>query len=194
MTAVTTANDVRIETIETLALAAGAKAPGFEAQTLQGGRLTLESLRGGPVLLKFYRFATCPVCNLHLRQFIRRHGELATAGVRAVVFFHSPRARLEKTIEERLPFDVVPDPRKEIFGAYGVTRSTRGMFHPRVMAAFARALVAGFSPGMLSHDGGIQGHPADFLIDASGTVRLAHYGAHYADSLGTDAVLKALGV
>jgi peroxiredoxin len=192
MSTATTASEIQVQERKTFPLTAGLKAPAFAAQTLRGGRLTLDDLRGGPVLLKFYRFATCPVCNLHLRGFIKRHHELARTGLRTVVLFHSPRARLEKAIETALPFDVIPDPGKEIFRAYGVTGSLRGMFHPRVMADYARALVAGFSAGMLSHDGGIQGHPADFLIDAGGTVRLAHYGSHYADSLDTDAVLKAL--
>jgi thioredoxin-dependent peroxiredoxin len=173
-------------------LAAGMPAPPFQVQGLRGEELSLERLRGSPVLLKFYRFATCPVCNLHMRGFIRRYAELGATGLRTLVFFHSPRARLEKTIETMLPFPVVPDPEKKVFRAYGVTHSLRGMFAPRVMQDYARALAAGFSPGMLSHDGGITGHPADFLLDGDGVIRLAHYGAHYADSLDTDAVLAAL--
>ena len=192
----TTANEIRVVRSDErtgIALTAGMQAPAFQVQrTLRGGPLSLDSLRGGPVLLKFYRFATCPVCNLHMHHFIKRHGEIEAAGLRTVVFFHSSLARLEKTIDRALPFAVVPDPDKDIFRAYGVTQSWAGMFRARVWADYGRAMARGLSPGMLSHDGGIKGHPADFLLDATGTIRLAHYGAHYADSLDADAVLQAV--
>jgi hypothetical protein len=41
------------------------------------------------VHLQFRRFAGCPVCNLHLQSFVRRHAEIAAAGVREVIVFHS---------------------------------------------------------------------------------------------------------
>jgi AhpC/TSA family protein len=42
----------------------GSNALTFTAQALGGRRIDLAALRGRTVLLKFYRFATCPVCNL----------------------------------------------------------------------------------------------------------------------------------
>ena len=42
------------------------------------------------VHLQFRRFAGCPICNLHLRSGARRHDEIAAAGIREVVVFHSP--------------------------------------------------------------------------------------------------------
>jgi peroxiredoxin len=50
-------------------------APAFTGALIGGGSLSLSDLRGRPVLLKFYRFAECPVCNLHVRELVRRHDE-----------------------------------------------------------------------------------------------------------------------
>ena len=49
-------------------------APFFEAEALTGKRVSLEDYRNKNLLIKFYRFATCPICNLHLRNLVRRIG------------------------------------------------------------------------------------------------------------------------
>ena len=161
----------------------GTHAPVFAAQALGGRTVDLSALRGRTVLLKFYRFATCPVCNLHLHRFIKEYRTLETLGLRTVVLFHSPAAKVEANHDESLPFDLVPDPEKRIFRAFGVETGWAGMFSPAVMREYVRALKAGFSPGLLTSDGGITGNPADFIVDADGRIAFAHYGRHYADSL-----------
>jgi hypothetical protein len=62
----------------------------------------LRAITGDPVRLpdpdrlthlQFRRYATCPLCNLHLRLIVQRHDEILADGVREVVVFHSPRRR-----------------------------------------------------------------------------------------------------
>jgi peroxiredoxin len=170
-------------------LTTGSIAPDFDAESIGGRRVSLEQLRGRPVLLKFYRFATCPICNLHMHRFIQEHETVSDAGLTTVVLYHSPADKLAEAQDYATPFDLVPDPEKTIFRAYGVERALRGMFSLTVMREYLKALRAGYSPGLLTSDGGITGNPADFIIDASGRVVFAHYGKHYADSLeASDAV------
>ncbi|XXY45186.1 hypothetical protein WME91_34800 [Sorangium sp. So ce269] len=69
--------------------------------------------------LQFRRFAGCPVCNVHLRSFARRHGEITAAGVCEVVLFHSPADELREHVIG-LPFAVVADPDKRLYGEVGV--------------------------------------------------------------------------
>lgn len=161
----------------------GSTAPNFTAQALGGRTVNLEALRGHTVLLKFYRFATCPVCNLHMHRFTKDYGTLRALGLTTVVLYHSPEDKLQAANEDLPPFDLVPDPEKRVFRAYGIETGFAGMFSPAVMRDYIKALRAGFPPGMLSSDGGITGNPADFVIDADGRVSFAHYGRHYADSL-----------
>src|SRR5215831_2728534 len=161
----------------------GMSAPVFAADAVGGGRVDLSALRGRTVLLKFYRFATCPVCNLHLHRFIKDYAQLEALGLTTVVLFHSPAAKVEESHREATPFALVPDPDKRIFRAFGVEIGWAGMFSPTVMRDYMRALAAGFPPGMLTSDGGVTGNPADFIVDADGRIAFAHYGKHYADSL-----------
>jgi peroxiredoxin len=167
----------------TMRLTVGTTAPAFEAATIDGRRCSLGALRGRTVLLKFYRFATCPVCNLHMRYFVDEYKALEALGLTTVVLFHSPETKLTAAQRDRVPFDLVADPAKRIFSAYGVEQSWTGMLSPSVALAYAAALWNGFPAGLLTSDGGITGNPADFMIDADGRIAYAHYGRHYADSL-----------
>src|SRR5690349_23254091 len=85
---------------------------------------------GALVHLQFRRFAGCPVCNLHLRSFARRHRELEMAGVREVVLFHSPADELRPHTAD-LPFAVVADPDKRLYAEFGVASSPRALLDPR---------------------------------------------------------------
>jgi peroxiredoxin Q/BCP len=166
-------------------LTVGAAAPAFKAEALGGRVVDLAALRGRTVLLKFYRFATCPVCNLHMQRFIKEYKALEALGLTTVVLYHSPAAKLEASREGRelAPFDLVPDPNKRIFRAFGVETGWRGMFSPTVMGEYIKALRAGYQPGLTTADGGVTGNPADFIVDADGRIAFAHYGKHYADTL-----------
>jgi peroxiredoxin len=169
------------------------KAPEFSGETVRGERLTLTDLRGGDVLLKFYRFAECPICNLHLREFVRRHEEIEATRLTVVVLFHSPLARVERKQGLELPFHLVADPSKDIFTAYGVEQSLRGMLSGRVARDYGRAMAAGYVSKPFGYDGGILGLPADVLVDGEGIIRDLHYGQNYADSWGVDEVLTKVG-
>ena len=171
-------------------LTIGSTAPPFTAQALGGRTVDLTALRGRAVLLKFYRFATCPVCNLHMHRFIQDYKNIEALGLTAVVLYHSPAEKLESANLDLPPFALVPDPEKRIFRQYGVEKGLAGMFSPAVMRDYFLAMKAGFPPGMLSSDGGVTGNPADFIVDADGRIAFAHYGRQYADSLTADQVLE----
>jgi len=167
----------------------GTTAPFFQAEALSGKTVSLEDYKNKVLLVKFYRFATCPICNLHLRNFITHFDTLQRQGLSVLAIFHSPKWRIEKTLVHDLPFQILSDPEKKIFRSYGVESSWAGMFSWNVMRDYALSLKAGFSSGMLSNDGGIKSHPADFMINKEGKIVYAHYGKNYADSFSVDRVL-----
>lgn len=154
--------------------------------------------QGEPALvhLQFRRFAGCPVCNLHLRSFARRHRELDMAGVREVVLFHSPADELRPHTAD-LPFAVVADPDKRLYAEFGVESSPRALLDPRAWLPILRA-IAFATIGILTGtvrlpaakpQGGRLGLPADFLIASGGLVVACKYGAHADDQWSVDEVL-----
>ena len=148
------------------------------------------------VHLQFRRFAGCPVCNLHLRSFVRRHDELVAAGVREVVVFHSPDDEL-RTYAGDLPFAVVADPDKRLYVEYGVESSPRSLLNPRAWPGIVKAVVVA-AVGValrrqklppLKPSGGRLGLPADFLIASDGHTVASKHGTHANDHWSVDEVL-----
>ena len=43
---------------------------------INGSNFSLSSLKGKRVLLTFYRFARCPMCNLRINEILKRYDEL----------------------------------------------------------------------------------------------------------------------
>jgi peroxiredoxin len=157
---------------------------------------TLQSIRGDVVPiphpdrvthLQFRRYSGCPVCNLHVRTFMRRHDELAALGIQAVVVFHSSRARMLKRFPAT-PFPLVADPERRLYGEFGVGTSVRAVLSIDILANATRGLVRhGVKPPELGES--IWGLPADFLIGTDGRVLAARYGTHADDHWEFDEVV-----
>lgn len=159
---------------------------------------TLTNINGDPVPipdpghrlhLQFRRHAGCPVCNIHLRSVNARLDEIKAAGIREVVFFHST-AHSIRDHQQELPYDVIADPERKVYGAFGVEKSWKAILAPKVLAAAGAGFVQQRGKGTMgtlteSH----LGMPADFLIDTDGTVLAAKYGEHAADQWSVDELL-----
>ena len=111
----------------------------------------LEDLHGQPVQvpdpalrihLQLRRFAGCPVCNLHLQSFARRHAELTRAGIREVVAFHSS-AEVLRAHAGGFPFAVIADPAKRLYAALGAEAAPRALLDPRAWWPILRAVLHG---------------------------------------------------
>ena len=103
----------------------GEKFPERDAKNIHGVPVSVPAEDGRLTHLQFRRFAGCPICNLHLQRFVARYDEIANAGVREVVFFHSRDAEL-LSYQSRFPFDVVGDPTHIFYRRYGVEKSIWG--------------------------------------------------------------------
>ncbi|HTO05971.1 MAG TPA: peroxiredoxin-like family protein [Myxococcota bacterium] len=149
------------------------------------------------VHLQLRRFAGCPICSLHLRSFALRRDEVAAAGVREVVVFHSPARELLPHASE-LRFDVIPDPERQLYTELGVESSARALLDPRAWPGVARALTLGTlailrgqaRPPALRPQGGRLGLPGDFLIAPGGRVLACKYGEHADDQWSVDELLS----
>ncbi|MCV7154739.1 peroxiredoxin-like family protein [Mycolicibacterium pyrenivorans] len=144
------------------------------------------------VHLQFRRFAGCPICNLHLRSFARRHEEINAAGIREVVFFHSGADELRPHVAD-LPFAAVADPHRRYYRQFGVEASARALLDPRAWRAIVRGvaltLTGRFRAPQTRQPGGRLGLPADFLVGSDGRVVAAKYGRHADDQWSVDELL-----
>jgi peroxiredoxin len=166
-------------------LRAGDVAPWIRAIGGQGTDVSIPEMTAPLTHLQFLRFAGCPVCNLHLQGFIRRHGELRAAGVREVALFHSEASFIHDYYGP-LPFELIADPRREIYRRYQVEASPWAIMSPRAWPALFRGYRLKRA-GVF--DSTTLGLPADFLIDASGLVIDCKYGSHASDMWSVDELL-----
>jgi hypothetical protein len=147
------------------------------------------------VHLQFRRFAGCPICNVHLQSIVRRHGEIAGAGIREVVVFHSTDEELRRHVVD-VPFAVIGDPDKALYAEFGVGSSARAVLDPRAVAptlvSVVRQEISGTRKVPLTNwhpTGGRLGLPADFLIGSDGRVIACKHGMHANDQWSVDEVL-----
>ena len=89
----------------------GDTAPPFQATDLEGRLIELSDFRGKNLLLAFFRYASCPLCNLRINALIRHHDALQVFGLDIVAVFQSPPDRLRQYAgRQQPPFALVPDP------------------------------------------------------------------------------------
>ncbi|HSS23930.1 MAG TPA: peroxiredoxin-like family protein [Mycobacterium sp.] len=149
---------------------------------------------GRLVHLQLRRFAGCPICNVHLQSIVRRHDEIANAGIREVVVFHSTDQELRRYVGE-LPFAVVGDPDKALYAEFGVGSSPRAVLDPRAVPLVSMVRQGhwwnrgGKPVANLHPTGGRLGLPADFLIGSDGRVLACKRGTHANDQWSVDEVL-----
>jgi len=172
-------------------LKAGSTAPAFNAVDFLGEAVNLEAMRGAPVLLSFYRYASCPVCNLRVHSLIEAFPGWSAQGLAIIGVFQSPRASIGQYVgRQDAPFPIVPDPEMVFYKRFGVESRWRGLVSAGAMRAALKAFKKGFKPGAV--DGPFHRTPADFLIDADGRIAVAHYGRDIDDHIPLDTIAQWL--
>ena len=164
-------------------LVQGEPAPGFSVEDLHGREVSIEAFRGRRLLLSFFRYAACPLCNLRTAFLIDAYPRLRSKGLKIAAVFESTRGRLLETVaRQSIPFPVIPDPERRLYRTYGVTPSllgtVRGAFRVR---ALREAFRRGFHIGRA--DGAATQLPAEFLIGPDSVIERAYYGRDIGDHL-----------
>jgi thioredoxin-dependent peroxiredoxin len=175
-------------------LAPGDRAVEFSTLDADGHPVSLGAFRGSPVLLMFFRFASCPMCNLRLHDFAKEYPRLHANGLSALAFFHSSAGAIRRHAGRRsYPFPLVPDQDQKIYRDFGVTTSWAGLFGSMALPSFywdwMRSMRHGFWGGVDLH---MAKMPADFLVGADGRLLLAHYGRTIGDHLSLAAIESTL--
>ena len=170
--------------VTTMKLKIGDQAPPFHVLNLVGADLTVPT--GQWIHLQFRRFAGCPICNLHLRSFVRQADRLNASGIHEIVVFHSSREAMRPYFND-LPFDSVGDPDKILYERYGVEESPKAKASLKAVEAALKGML--ITKPTTKVEGGTNGLPADFLIDPSGRIVALKYGQHAADHWEVDELL-----
>jgi len=175
-------------TAERVRLVAGDTAPNICLPSIDGSTFDTTSLEGHRFILSFYRFASCPFCNLRVHELVARGGELGD-DFGLVAVFDSPIDNLKRHTEgHHAPFPILADETGTFYRRYGVERSVARPLKGMIVRAptLLRAMGKGYLPTSLK--GSLTTMPADFLIDERGVIDVAHYGTEDGDHLPFETV------
>ncbi len=160
----------------------GDVAPDFSGKTMDGEWVESDVYRGRKLWLAFFRYASCPLCNLRIYDMIQHYEAFKEAGLEIVTVFQSPPVRLKRYVGRQTPqFPVISDPDEELYRRFSVDARWQAMLSPSIAVKIAKATALGFLPG--SVDGTLARVPADFLIDESGTLVDIFYGRDIGDHI-----------
>lgn len=168
-------------------LSPGQFPPALSTKDFLGQKVDLQQHRGHRVLLSFFRYASCPVCNLRVRSLIVAHERLTSQGLSVIAVFQSPSESIAEYVgKQDAPFPIVPDPEMELYKRFGVEIRWGGLLNGHSALAAFKGMGNGFAPGRI--EGPINRTPADFLIDPDGRIAVAHYGKNIDDHLELDII------
>jgi len=156
----------------------------FTVQDFNGNTIRLQDCKGKKTLLAFFRFATCPTCNLRLHELITNFHRMEARGLSIIAVFESSVENVSKYAgKQNAPFPIVADPEQKLYAAYSLEKSTLGLVKVLFQPGKLYRAISGFSPKPHKIDSPINRLPADFLIDENLVIRKARYGADIGDHI-----------
>lgn len=191
----------RSDTDEMTRITEGERACAFRTMDIAGHVVDLADYSGRHVLLSFFRFASCPFCNLRVHRMIERYAAYRDAGMEIIAVFESLRETMLQYVAGRMdaPFPLIADPEDHLYRLFGLEKSwgkfAMAYLNPRTAAKRARDAAAagfgkGFWPGKI--DAAPHRMPADFLIGPDMVVRKAWYGTYPGDHLPFEMIERLL--
>ena len=162
----------------------GDTAPQFSLPAIDGSTFKMADMKGKRVILTFFRFSTCPLCNMRIRRIIQRWNEFSKDAVMVAVF-DAKVGELQKRMKKHdAPFVVVADETYEQFNKNGVKKSFFKFMWGALRSPLTllQATLRGYVPLTLSISK-LSTIPVDILIDEEGKVVEAHYCKDTADHL-----------
>jgi thioredoxin-dependent peroxiredoxin len=171
----------------------GQQAPTFTTKDIWGNTIDLAQIEHKKILLSFFRYAECAVCQLRVSEIMREKQNFRDQHIEVIAVFQSPAESLQLSIVDKMHFDftLIADPKRILYDLYAVKPSWPKMFKTMNLNGIKRVFEsqkAGFKPG-----GKVEGQfhqiPADFLIDQNKTILVAKYGNNVVDHIPLNEIL-----
>ena len=159
----------------------GDKAPVFDFDSVNMGKVSLEDYRGGRVVLVFGRYFGCPVCQDDFDELIAMSQRTK---IPIVYFTQSLEGSARKYLEGYdVSFPVVPVPKEDGYKVY--KDYSVGMMGFNTMLGILRRAGEARKKGKVhgDYEGRETQSPADFVIDEDGQIIWANRGLFDAEAL-----------
>ena len=172
-------------------LSQGDPVPDISLPAIDGTIFEMSSMRGKKVILTFFRFSSCPFCNIRIDRLIKRWKEFPEDTVMVGVFDAHIEELTKRMGSKNVPFAIVADETYDTFLESGVTKSfwrfMWGAFRSPI--TFLQATLRGYVPMTMSISK-MSTIPVDLLIDEDGKVKQAHYCKDTVDHIPIDKLIS----
>jgi len=171
-------------------LVLGDAAPEITLPAIDGSTFDMSQMRGKKVILTFFRFSSCPLCNMRIRRLTQRWNEFSKDTVMVGVFDAGLDELQKRMKKHEVPFTIVADEHYDHFEKNGVKKSF-GRFMlgaAKSPITLLQATLRGYVPLTMSISK-LSTIPADILIDEQGKVVEAHYCKDTSDHLPIDRMI-----
>ena len=172
-------------------LTSGSPAPDISLPAIDGSTFKMSDHLGKRVILTFFRFSTCPLCNIRINRIIKRWNEFPEGTVMVGVFDAKIGELTKRMKKHNSPFTIVADESFEHFERNSVMRSF-GRFMIGALRSpltLIHATLKGYIPLTMSIKK-LSIIPVDVLIGEDGKVVEAHYCKDTADHLPIDRFIQ----
>jgi peroxiredoxin len=160
----------------------GDKAPLFKLDSYNLGTIDLEQLIGTQkIVVIFSRYFGCPICQLDLKELMKRYKEIEEKGAKILYITQSGEEAANEFIEkEKMDFPVIPSSKDELYAEYGL-----GLMNAGAVAQVRKKVKEAFKLGIEHgpYEGWERQGPGQFVIDTEGVVIHAQKGWLDIDSL-----------
>lgn len=169
-------------------------APDFNAKDVNGAIIQLSTYRGKKVLLNFHRNVGCPVCNLRFHQLQQQSDYFNTHNLVVVDVYESSAEHMKSYLENTIVHSVmIPDSDLKLYNLYQVERSMMKLLKGMFNGAFSKMKQGkALFKRSIRQDGNLNRIGAEFLIDETGKVIVAHYGAYLGDHIPLEKIKAAI--
>ena len=165
------------------------QAPEIILKDIHDSVIDLKPPHNKKILLTFYRFASCPFCNLRIHDIVTNY-EKYKDKLEVIAIFESKHETLKKKMQKYdAPFAICSDHNDTYYDAFGVEKSFFGML--KGMFTRIPSMIKSMSRGNipLHIDSSMIRMPADFLIGIDGKIEIAYYGKDEGDHLDIDTLI-----
>ncbi len=148
------------------------------------------SLIGKKFLLTFFRFATCPFCNMRMAELIKAKSELEE-NFEIVAIFESNIDHLKKHANKHVAkFPILADEKREYYQLFGVEKSLIGMVKGMLLRlpTLLTAIFRGYIPREVSSR--FLTMPLSLLVDEQGVIQTVYQGKDEGDHIPINKVLS----
>ena len=168
----------------------GQTIPNIQLSSIHNSSFNTDELKGRRYLVTFFRFATCPFCNMRIAQLINKQPKMGE-NFEIVAIFESNIDHLKKHASKHTSkFPILADPERQYYKQFGVKKSFLGMLKGMIfrLPTALSGILKGYIPMEISSRFLIM--PLSLLIDEKGIIQAIYHGKDEGDHMPIEQVIE----